>query len=152
MASRTRCRSYTAAFKLKVVEFAEKNSSRSAEREFDVNEKQIRDWKKKKAELQSLSASCRSQRTGVKPYWPELEDKLHQWVLEKRQNGTGLSGTMIRLKAKAIAREQPDIGQNFTGSTTWLYQFMNWKKLSMRQKTKIAQRLLEEYEQEIVKF
>ena len=30
-------------FKLKVVEFAEKNSNRSAEREFDVNEKQIRD-------------------------------------------------------------------------------------------------------------
>ena len=45
-------------FKLKVVEFAEKNSNRSAKREFDVNEKQIRDWKKKKAELQSLPASC----------------------------------------------------------------------------------------------
>ena len=59
---------------------------------------------------------------------------------------------MIRLKAKAIAREQPEIGQNFTGSTTWLYRFMNRKKLSIRQKTKIAQRLPEEYEQEIVRF
>ena len=34
----------------------------------------------------------------AKPYWPELEDKLHEWVLEKRQNGIGLSGAMIRLK------------------------------------------------------
>ena len=81
MASRTRCRSYTAVFKLKVVESSEKNSNRSAEREFDVNEKQIRDSKKKKAELQSQPASCPSQRTGVKPYWPELEDKLHDYYL-----------------------------------------------------------------------
>ena len=50
------------------------------------------------------------------------------------------------------AREQPEIGKKFTGSTTWLYQFMNRKKLSIRQKTKIAQRLTEAYEQEIVRF
>ena len=80
MASRMRRRSYTAVFKLKVVEFAEKNSNRIAEKEFDVNEKQ-RDWKKKKAELQYLPALCRSQRTGVKPCWPELEDKLHDYNL-----------------------------------------------------------------------
>ena len=83
-----------------------------------ICEKLIRDWRKKKAELQSLPGSRRSQRPGIKPYWPELEDKLN--VLEKRNNGIGLSGTMVRLKANAIAREQPEIARNFTGSTTWL--------------------------------
>ena len=48
MASKTRHHSYTAVFTLRVVEFTEKNSNHSAEREFDVNEKRIRDWKKKK--------------------------------------------------------------------------------------------------------
>ena len=48
MASRTRRRSYTAVFTIKVVEIAENNRNRSAEKEFDVNEKQIQDWKKKK--------------------------------------------------------------------------------------------------------
>ena len=48
LASRTRRRSYTAVFMTKVVEFVERNRNRSAEKEFDVNEKQIQDWKKKK--------------------------------------------------------------------------------------------------------
>ena len=77
MATR-RC-SYTAA--LKLVEYAERHDNRSAGREFDICEKLIRDWRKKKAELQSLPGSRRSQRPGIKPYWPELEDKLNDWVL-----------------------------------------------------------------------
>ena len=40
-ASRTRCRSYMAVFTIKVIEIAENNTNHSAEREFDVNEKQI---------------------------------------------------------------------------------------------------------------
>ena len=47
------------AFKLKVVEYAEKYGNRCGERVFDVCEKLIRDWRKKKAELQSLPGSCR---------------------------------------------------------------------------------------------
>ena len=46
--------SYTAAFKLKVIETAEKCGSRAAGREYSVNEKLVRDWKKKKADLQAL--------------------------------------------------------------------------------------------------
>ena len=55
MATR-RC-SYTAAFKLKLVEYAERHGNRCAGREFDVCEKLIRNWRKKKAELQSLPGS-----------------------------------------------------------------------------------------------
>ena len=70
----TTCRScYTAAFKLKLVEYAETHGNCSAGREFDVSEKLIRDWRKNKAELQDLPSSRRSQRPGIKPYWPELE-------------------------------------------------------------------------------
>ena len=74
--------SYTAAFKLKVIEYAEKNGgNRSSQQQFGVNEKQVREWRKKKAELESGSKSSRSQRVGVKPYWPELEQKVHDWIL-----------------------------------------------------------------------
>ena len=45
--------SYTAAFKLKVIETAEKCGKRAAEREYSVNEKLVRDWRKK-AELEAL--------------------------------------------------------------------------------------------------
>ena len=46
--------SYTAAFKLEVIETAEKCGNRAAGREYCVNEKLVRDWRKKKAELEAL--------------------------------------------------------------------------------------------------
>ena len=69
MASRTRRHSSISVFKIKVVEFAEMNSNRNAESEFDVNEKQIQDWKKKKAELKSLTSSCLLQQNHIGPNW-----------------------------------------------------------------------------------
>ena len=48
------CASYTAAFKLIINETAEKCGNRAAGREYSVNEKLVRDWRKKKAELEAL--------------------------------------------------------------------------------------------------
>ena len=47
-------RSFDSAFKLKVVEFAEKNSNRGAGRKFGVDEKRVREWRKQKPQLESL--------------------------------------------------------------------------------------------------
>ena len=65
--------SYTAGFKLKVIETAEECGNRAAGREHSVSEKLVRDWRKKKAELKALPRSKRSLREGAKPRWPELE-------------------------------------------------------------------------------
>ena len=65
----TRRSNYMAAFKLKLVEYAERHGNRCAGREFDVCEKLLRHWSKKKAELQSLPGSRRSQQSGIKPNW-----------------------------------------------------------------------------------
>lgn len=56
-----------AAFKLKVVEFAEKNNNCQAQRQFSISKKLMRDWRKKKSELESLPKSRCSQRVGAKP-------------------------------------------------------------------------------------
>ena len=47
--------SYTAAFKLKVIGTAEKCGNRAAGCEYSVNEKLVRDCRKKNAELEALS-------------------------------------------------------------------------------------------------
>ena len=68
-------------------------------------------------------------------------------------NGIGLSGTMIRLKAKLMTQDMPpDQVEGFTASTSWLYRFMKRKGLVVRQKNKIAQRLLQEFEDKIIAF
>ena len=40
-----KCSSYDAAYKLQVVDFAERSCNAEAERQFGVNEKQIREWR-----------------------------------------------------------------------------------------------------------
>ena len=150
----TKRRSYTTSFKLKVVEDAEKKkSNRAVAKEYGVNEKLVRDWRKKKDALMSMPKAAKSERPGGKPHWPELEEKLQQWVLDKRLNGIGVSGTMIRLMAKRMAKDMPpDKVAGFTGSSSWLYRFMKRKKLVIRAKTRISQRLPKEFEEHIVNF
>ena len=41
-------KTYTANFKIQVIEFAKINENRLASRHFSVNEKQVRNWKKDK--------------------------------------------------------------------------------------------------------
>ena len=65
--------SYTTKFKLAVVEFAESNSNREAERCYAVTEKCVRDWRKQKTKLEKMPKSKRADRPGGKPFWPELE-------------------------------------------------------------------------------
>ena len=47
-------RSFDAAFKLKVVEYAEMNTNRGAATKYSVDEKQVRQWRMKKDELKEL--------------------------------------------------------------------------------------------------
>ena len=131
--------SYTVSFKLKVIDSAEK-TNRGAGREYGVNKKLVRDWRKKKNELMKMPQTAKSARPGMKPHWPELESNLHQWVLDKRMNGIGVSGTMIGLMAKKMAKDMsPEETRGFTGSTSWLYRFTKRKNLVIRAKTRNEQ-------------
>ena len=59
-------RSYTANFKLKVIDFAESNGNGTASREYNVDEKCIRGWKKLKTSLKHNKRTNRGKvpRTG----------------------------------------------------------------------------------------
>ena len=52
-------RSYDAAFKLKVIEFAEQNTNRGAGRKYGVDEKRVREWRKQKDQLANLNSKKR---------------------------------------------------------------------------------------------
>ena len=78
--------SYTAAEKLKVVQFAEIHGNRAAGREFNVNEANFRSWRLKENRLQALPKKKRAER-GRERKFP----KLLAWVQDIRQQGTGIS-------------------------------------------------------------
>ena len=88
---------YTTGFNIKAVEFTESSGNRSARRELVVSEKLACHWRKIKTELMKLSKGTKSQQPEMKACWLEHENKLQDWVLERRLKGVGISGTMIRL-------------------------------------------------------
>ena len=45
----------------------------------------------------------RARRFG-KPYWPELEEELKNWVIKMRQDQRRISTARIRVQAKVIAK------------------------------------------------
>uniref|UniRef100_A0A8C8VPE3 HTH CENPB-type domain-containing protein n=1 Tax=Pelusios castaneus TaxID=367368 RepID=A0A8C8VPE3_9SAUR len=146
--------SYNAAFKLQVIQRAEETNNSVASREFNINEKQVREWRKIKAELRDMPKSKKARRHGVASF-TTLEDDLHSWVTECRQNGNIVTRTNIRLRALQMAKSgkyQSEGIQTFLASIGWCSRFMNRYGLCLRQRTKISQKLPKDLECKVSLF
>lgn len=143
--------SYTSAFKLKVISHAANTSNRAAAKHFSINEKQIREWKKNQVSLQKLPSTKRADR-GQLCKWPELERELNKWVLSQRSSGYIVTRGLIRLKSIQWAEKNKNISKNFKATASWCNRFMKRNNLTLRQKTKIAQKLPSDLEDKIQQF
>ncbi|GFS56442.1 pogo transposable element with KRAB [Trichonephila clavipes] len=118
--------SYTADFKLNAVEKANEVGNREAARFFNVDESNIRLWRRNKTNFDNCDRRKRADRRG-KPHWPELEAEINKWILKERDDGKAVSTVSIRMKARVIAREMNIV--NFSGGPTWCYRFMKRNNL-----------------------
>jgi len=143
---------YESAFKLKVIEFAEKNNC-AAEREFGVSEKLVRDWRKAKDRLSSAPKTEKRRVIRLSPY-DDLETDLEKWILELRQSGYAVTRNSIRLKAKQLSADPKyEIKAGvFKASAGWCTRFMNRRGLSLRQRTHIAQKLPADIDDKLTSF
>ena len=123
--------SYTSAFKLKVVLFAEQNGNRAAGRNFSVDEKCVWRWRSQKENLKRIPRSRHAER-GRRAQFPELEEDLTAWITSKRREGVGVSTTVICLKAKGLARENVIAADKFKASQSWCYKFLACNGFSIR--------------------
>ncbi len=82
--------------------------------------------------------------------WPQLEDKIEQWVIEQRTAGRSVSTVSIRLKATAVARDMNI--NDFRGGPSWCFLFMKRHNLSIRTRTIISQQLPKDYEEKLAIF
>ena len=93
------------SFKLQVVKFASDNSNNSAaSRKFGIDEKLVRDWRRKIDNIKSLPKTKCADR-GRKCQWPELEKEVVEWVEENRKSGLVVTRNLIRLHAKKTAQQ-----------------------------------------------
>ena len=87
------------------MQFAVKSSNSKEGREFGVNEKLVRDWRRNVDKLQSMPRKKCADR-GKKCYWPALEDEVAKWVTEQRQDGYIVTRNLIRLHAQVLAQKR----------------------------------------------
>ena len=95
--------SYEAGFKLKVVEYAELHGNSNAMREFNVNEKLVRDWRKLKETLSEMPKTKRARR-GLVSSFPMFEEELNEWVVSQRQDRYIVTRGLIRIRALQLKK------------------------------------------------
>uniref|UniRef100_A0A8C3UCV9 Pogo transposable element with KRAB domain n=1 Tax=Catharus ustulatus TaxID=91951 RepID=A0A8C3UCV9_CATUS len=136
MSSRKRV-AYDAEFKLKAISYTKEHGNRPAARAFHVNECMVRRWRQQEDELRLARKTKKSFRRR-RAQWPELEERLYQWISERRAAGRSVSTVAIRVQAKAIAK-QLHIEEFKTG-------------LSVRTRTTVCQRLPADYKEKVARF
>ena len=87
---------YTVKEKIRAVLFAEAHGNRACARHFDIDESRVRRWRKQKVKLSKKKVASKSLHAGPEPRWNDLERKVFECIEKNRQDGIGLSGTMIR--------------------------------------------------------
>ena len=90
-------RSFSARFKLEAIAFAGSSTNEAAARNFQVDAKRIREWRKRKRDLQDLLEDGQAKRKrfvgGRRPEISEdLEEILLDWIYEQRSKGIAILG------------------------------------------------------------
>ena len=143
---------YDASFKLRVIEAAESSNNSAAGRQFRVFESTVRDWIKKKAELEIMPWSKKACR-GLHSAHPKLEAALFEWVMEHRNNGYAVSCTSIRLQALRMKKlGEYNTSTTFFASAGWCTRFIERHGLTLRQWTKLSQKLPADLEAKVDSF
>ncbi|XP_046390112.1 uncharacterized protein LOC124158816 isoform X2 [Ischnura elegans] len=122
---------YTAAFKLKVISYAEEHGIRAAGRQFCIAEFNVRYWSRQKDALgraRMTSKAFRGPKTGR---YPQIERDLLAYVKWMR-NCAGVTTDMLLSKAREISRRHGVDAAHFKVSRGWLSGFMKRHGLTLR--------------------
>ena len=139
--------SFTFEYKLRVIARADEIGNRAAAREFEIDESMIRYRRKKKAVMTKMSKRQRTCHAG-KAKFPALERTLKEWVISQREKSRAVTTVMIRFKAKELAK-QMNVAE-FVGGPSWRSRFMRRNRLSVRARTTVGQKLLDDWEEKVV--
>ena len=128
-------KSYSIEFKLKAIAYAEEKGNHAAGREYKVDRKSIRTWRKSKDKLLELSAGSTGGATrkrlkggGRKVHDAKFEKILIEWVYAVASEGHKISGPVLIAHAQQLQKNHKDAnGLNF--SNGWLEKFINRNKL-----------------------
>jgi transposase-like protein len=133
------------------------HSIRATANKYEIEPKQVRDWKNKKTNLMCAAPYVQKLNIGARPKYLQLEEELLEWVRDLRRQLKTVTRYMIGAKARSLAHKQeyrslyPDI-HKCQFSHKWVDGFMSRHSLVNRRRTTVAQRLPEEYNEQQQNF
>src|SRR6185437_15494925 len=98
-------RSYTIAFKLEAIKYAEDSSNRRAAKFYNIDRKRVQEWRKQKKELEPVKNKEQVRALkgrGRKAKYPALENELLDYIKQRREEKQAVTMFMIRNKAKEL--------------------------------------------------
>ena len=137
-------------------------SHKQACRDLALEPVQLRRWKKDVDKIRALHKGSRKGKLIHPSKFPAMEDHLHALILEKRRIGRRVGENWIRRNArvefeklwphKVTMVEGRKVFDGMVFSNGWLRAFLKRKHLSLRQPTKRAQVIPEDYREKIVSW
>jgi len=145
-------KSYSIKQKKVVVDYAKQQGRNKAARHFGLDATMVGRWVKASSGWVNV-INQNSKRIGSdrKPFFPEAEKKLYEWIIEQRKQGLAVTYAIVRVKMLEIL-EEDNAAEDFKTSDNWLSTFMKRYKLAWRRRTKISQKLPAQTEELLVKF
>ncbi|KAM4860750.1 pogo transposable element with KRAB domain [Thomomys bottae] len=145
-------RSYNARFKLMVVEYAESTNNCQAAKQFGVFEKNVRDWRKVKPQLQNAHAMRRAFRGPKNGRFALVDQRVAEYVRYMQAKGDPITREAVQLKALEIAQEMNIPEKGFKASLSWCRRMMRRYDLSLRHKVPVPQHLPEDLTEKLVTY
>ena len=137
--------SYTVAFKLEAIKYAEDSSNYRAAKFYNIDRKRVQEWRKQKKELEPVKNKEQVRALkgrGRKAKYPALENELLDYIKQRREKKQAVTTFMIRNKAKELGQTLGLKDAKF--SRGWVVRFKNRHNLVERARTQIAQKFPEE--------
>lgn len=142
---------YTAAEKLKILNFAKNTTFHRAAAKYGVDRKSLRQWSKKENQLMEMPKNkCAMRKSEV--HWPKMEEHIINLVAKMRKDGYVVTRNFIRDEAIKWSFNNREMSVNFKASINWVSRFMKRHNLVLRLKTKIAQKLPADLETKLIDF
>ncbi|CAG8563033.1 2429_t:CDS:2 [Cetraspora pellucida] len=158
------CQSYTIQEKMIVIRYALHESNTKATAKFDLDKSQVGCWiMKLKDQLSKVGykKSCHLGSSDRKKFFPEEEAQLYAWIVEMHNAALAITYNSLKLKMLRIVSEtalkshelaKRQLASSFKTFSIWLMHFLKCHKLTLCQKTKIAQKMPADLEEKLLNF
>lgn len=135
-----------------VVEYAESTNNCQAAKQFGVLEKNVRDWRKVKPQLQNAHAMRRAFRGPKNGRFALVDQRVAEYVRYMQAKGDPITREAMQLKALEIAQEMNIPEKGFKASLGWCRRMMRRYDLSLRHKVPVPQHLAEDLTEKLVTY